>query len=98
MSKIVLRFQSAPGHENIGHTDGGGASELRSDIEIIILPQETAVNDAEDVLLMLVPIFRRKLGRDLFQLLRQIAVSGWHFKPPLQRRRYHPGVVRPVFP
>ena len=98
MAKVVLRFQPTPGHEDVGHADGGGTSELRSDVELIILPQETAVNDAEDVLLMLIPIFRRKLGRDLLQLLLQIAVPGWCVKPLLQRRRHHPDVFRPVFP
>ena len=44
--------------------DGGGVSELRSDVELIILLQKAAVNDAEDVLLVIVPIFRRKLGGD----------------------------------
>lgn len=98
MGKIVLRFQPTPGHEDVSHADGGGTSELRSDAELIILPQETAVNDVEDVLLMLVPIFRRKLGRDLFQLLRQTAVSGRRVKSLLQRRRHRPGVFLPIFP
>ena len=47
---------------------------------------------------MLVPILRRKLGRDLLQLPRQTAAAGGDLKPPLQRRRHHPGVFLPVFP
>ncbi len=47
---------------------------------------------------MLVPILRRKLGRDLLQLPRQTAAAGGDLKPPLQRRRHHPGVFLPIFP
>ena len=76
MGEVVLRFQTAAGHEGIGNTDGGGASELRSDVERIILRQKTPVNDVEDVLLMFLPIVCRKLGSNAFQLLRQITLSG----------------------
>ena len=37
MLKVIIRLQSAAGHECVGNADGGGVSELHSDIEIIIL-------------------------------------------------------------
>ena len=86
MLKVVFRLQAAAGHEGVGDADGGGVSELRSDVELIILLQKAAVNDVEDVLPVIVPIFRRKLGGDFFKLFRKVAAG--HIKPLLQRRRY----------
>ena len=37
MLKVIVRLQSAAGHEGVGDADGSGVSELHSDIEIIIL-------------------------------------------------------------
>ena len=76
MCKVAFRIQTAPRHEGIGNADGGGASELRSDVKRIILRQKTSVNDVEDVLLVFLPIVRRKLGRDAFQLPLQAELPG----------------------
>ncbi|NBI10615.1 hypothetical protein D1641_11415 [Colidextribacter sp. OB.20] len=96
MFKVVFRLQAAAGHEGICDADGGGVSELRSDVELIILLQKAAVNDAEDVLLVIVPIFRRKLGGDLLKLFHEVAAG--HVKPLLQRRRYRVLIFLPVLP
>ena len=96
MFKVVFRLQAAAGHEGVCDADGGGVSELRSDVELIILLQKAAVNDAEDVLLVIVPIFRRKLGGDLLKLFREVAAG--HVKPLLQRRRYRVLIFLPVLP
>ena len=96
MFKVVFRLQAAAGHEGVCDADGGGVSELRSDVELIILLQKAAVNDAEDVLLVIVPIFRRKLGGDPLKLFHEV-VAG-HVKPLLQRRRYRVLIFLPVLP
>ena len=96
MFKVVFRLQAAAGHEGVGDADGGGISELRSDVELIILLQKAAVNDAEDVLPVIVPIFRRKLGGDLLKLFHEVAAG--HVKPLPQRRRYRVLIFLPVLP
>ena len=64
-----FRLQSAPGQEGVGDTDGGGASEGCSYVELIIFLQEGTVNDVEDVPPMFFPIFRRQLADDMLQLV-----------------------------
>ena len=96
MLKVVFRLQATAGHEGIGDADGGGVSELRPDVELIILLQKTAVNDTKDVLLVVVPVFACKLGGDLFKLFSQVAAG--HVKPLLQRRRYRVLVFLPILP
>ena len=53
MLEIGFRLQSAAGHQRINDTDGGGASEGYSDVEIIIFLQKGTVNDVENVALVL---------------------------------------------
>lgn len=96
MLKVVFRLHPTAGHEGIGDADGGGVSELRPDVELIILLQKTAVNDTKDVLLVVVPIFACKLGGDLFKLFSQVAAG--HVKPLFQRRRYGVLVFLPILP
>ncbi|MPN53602.1 hypothetical protein SDC9_201266 [bioreactor metagenome] len=36
MLKVFVGFQPAAGHEDVDHADGGGVSELCSDVEFII--------------------------------------------------------------
>lgn len=69
MLEVVLRLQPAAAHESIGDTDGCGGSELDSYIEIIILLQKRILKDVEEITLVLIPVFIRKLGSDRFQLL-----------------------------
>ena len=75
MLKVAFRLQATAGHEGIGDADSGGVSELRPDVEFIILLQKGAVNDAEDVLLVIVPVFACKLGGNLFKLFRKVAAG-----------------------
>ena len=72
MFKVVLRFQATTGHENIGNADGGGIFELHSDVECIVLLQKTSVNDVNDVLLVVGPVFLRKLAGYFLKLFRKI--------------------------
>ncbi|MVB13068.1 hypothetical protein CAFE_38230 [Caprobacter fermentans] len=53
MLEIGFRLQSAAGHQRVSDTDGGGASEGYSDVEIIIFLQKGTVNDVENVALVL---------------------------------------------
>ncbi len=96
MLKVVFRLQAAAGHEGVFDADGGGVSELRPDVELIILLQKTAVNDVEDVLPVIVPVFPRELGSDLFKLSRKVGAG--HAKPLLQHRRYRVLVFLLVLP
>jgi len=34
--KVFVGVEAAAGHEGVGHADGGGISELHSDVELII--------------------------------------------------------------
>ena len=96
MLKVVFRLHAAAGHKSVGDADGGGVSELRPDVELIILLQKTAVNDVEDVLPVFVPVFRRKLSGDLFKLIRKVAAG--NVKPLLQCRRYRVPIFLLVLP
>ena len=69
MGVPFFRLQSAPGQEGVGDTDGGGASEGCSYVELIIFLQERTVNDVEDVPLMFFPIFHCQLAGDMLQLV-----------------------------
>ena len=71
MEKMFLRLQSAAGQQGVGGADHGGISERRPDVEVIIFFQKGTVNDTEDVILIVVPVFIHKLGGDGFQLLRK---------------------------
>ena len=71
MAEVFLRLQAAAGHEHIGHAHAGRLPERRPDVVFIVLFQERAVNDVEDVLFMLLPISRGQPCSDGFQLIRQ---------------------------
>ena len=57
MLKGVLRLQSAAGQQGIGDADGGDVPKRHAYIEIIIALQKGIVNDAENVTLVVVPVF-----------------------------------------
>jgi len=63
--KVFVRFQPAAGQNRVGDADGCGASELSSDVELIIFLQKAAVNDVDNVVLVFLPIFVRQLSGDL---------------------------------
>ncbi len=76
MLKVIFRLQAAAGHEGKGDADGGGVSELLSDVKRIILLQKTSVNDVEQIVLMVVPVVRRKLTGDFFKLVGKAVLAG----------------------
>ena len=71
MLEAVVRFKPAAGHERVGNADGGGALEGRSYVELIIPVKKGIVNDGEDILLIVPPVFLRKLRRDALKLVRE---------------------------
>lgn len=76
MLKVFVGFQTAAGHEGVGQTDRGGVSELCSNVEFIIFLQKAAVNDVEDVVLMILPILLCHLSGDLLQLVGKALFAG----------------------
>ena len=76
MLEVGFRLQPAAGHQRVSNADGCGASESHSDVEIIIFFQEGIVNDAEDVALVLCPIFISKPGSYLLQLVGKTVLCG----------------------
>ena len=55
--EVAFRLQSAAGHQSVSDADGGGCLKLHSDVILIIFLQKGTVNDIEEVLLMLRPVF-----------------------------------------
>ena len=66
VEKVFLRLQSAAGQQGVGGADDSGISERCPDVEVIIFFQKRTVNDANDVILIVVPVFIHKLGGDGF--------------------------------
>ncbi len=97
MFKILVRLQPTAGHENVSNTDSGGIFELHSDVECIIFFQKTSVNDVDDVLLMVGPVFLCKLAGDFFKLFREI-IPIRDTVPLCQRRRYDFPMFLPIGP
>ncbi len=93
--EVVL--QAAAGQQRIGDADRGGVLKCRAYVKGIIPLQEGAVNVVEDVILVVGPVFPRKPGGDLFQLLLEAVFAG-DCKTPLQCRRHHVPVFLPVLP
>lgn len=73
--KVVLRVKPASGHERIGDADGGGAAKSDAYVEIIIAIEKRIVNDGEDISLITIPVFVRKLGGDAFKLIGKSACA-----------------------
>ena len=78
MLEVVFRFQATAGHEGIGDADRGGAAERHFDVQFIILLQEGAVNDVEEVVLVVGPIFARQLRGNLPQLVCEAEIGRAH--------------------
>ncbi|MDD3228239.1 MAG: hypothetical protein PHE09_03380 [Oscillospiraceae bacterium] len=97
MLKIVLRLHATAGHEGIGDADGGGVSELHSDIKLIITVQKGIVNDVENIVLVVVPVFIRKLRRDTLHLFGKAVLAG-HTVIALQHCAYRVIVFRLQLP
>lgn len=97
MLEVVLRLQPAAGIEGVGDADSSGAFELYSDIELIILFQETSVNGVEDVVLVVVPVVLGQLSGDLPQLGGEAGPAG-DAETVLQRCRHGVLLLRAVLP
>ena len=66
--EVAFRLQSTAGHQSISDTDGGYCLELYSDVKLIIFLQKGTVNDIEEVLLMLRPVFLSQFSGYLGEL------------------------------
>ena len=66
--EVAFRLQSAAGHQSVSDADGGCCLELYSDVKLIILLQKGTVNDIEEVLLMLRPVFLSQFSGYLSEL------------------------------
>lgn len=66
--EVVFRLQSAAGHQSVSDADGGCCLELYSDVKLIIFLQKGTVNDIEEVLLMLRPVFLSQFSGYLGEL------------------------------
>ena len=97
MLEKSLRLQAAAGHERVGDAHGGSVAECDPYVEIIIFFQETSVNDAENVPLMLVPVIRGKLDGDVFKLFCQ-PMSAGNAVTVFQRRRHGVSVFVLILP
>ena len=65
MIEIVLRLQAAAGHKCVGNTDRCSLPKLHTKLTIIILLQETSVNDVGQVLFVIFPILPCKYRGNL---------------------------------
>ena len=66
--EVAFRLQSTAGHQSVSDTDGGCCLELYSDVKLIIFLQKGTVNDMEEVLLMLRPVFLSQFSGYLSEL------------------------------
>lgn len=66
--EVAFRLQSAAGHQSVSDADGGCCLKLHSDVKLIIFLQKGTVNDIEEVLLMLRPVFLSQFSGYLSEL------------------------------
>ncbi|WP_255575524.1 hypothetical protein [Caproiciproducens faecalis] len=97
MLKVFVGFQPAAGQNRVGDADRGGASELCSDVELIIFLQKATVNDVKNVVLMLLPIFVCQLSGNLLQLVGKTFFAGNGILP-FQRCRNRVLMFRAILP
>ena len=97
MLEAVVRFKPAAGHERVGDADGGGALKGRSYVELIIPVKKGIVNDGEDIPLIVLPVFLRKLRRDALKLVGKPSFPV-HTVAAFQHGAYRVRVFLPVFP
>lgn len=76
MLKVLLRFKTAARHEHIGDAGSGGFSEGRPNVKFIVLLKERSVNDTEDVALVLLPVVRSRLLRNVLDLMHKAVIGG----------------------
>ena len=90
MAEILLRLQPTAGHQGVGDADRGGGLELHPDVFFIVLLQKGTVNDVENVLPVVRPVFFRQTGGHIGQLLGQVVTA--HIVVALQHRHDRRGV------
>ena len=56
MLEILVCIQPTAGHQGVGDADGGGGLKLDFDVEFIVLLQERTVNDAKNLLTVILPV------------------------------------------
>ena len=57
MLEVISRLHPAAGQQRIGGADNGGVPKSGSDVELIIVLQKRAVNDADNIAPIVVPVF-----------------------------------------
>lgn len=97
MLEVFSRLHPTTGQQRIGGADNGGIPKSGSDVELIIVLQKGTVNDADNIAPVVVPVFIYKLRRHTLQLIGKPVFTG-NVEALLQRRRYHPTMILPVFP
>ena len=76
MPEILLRVYPAAGHQRVGDAGGGGVSERRPYVVIIIFLQKRIFNDAENIPLMVCPVVFYQPVRHKLQLIFQTVCAG----------------------
>jgi hypothetical protein len=97
MLEVISRLHPAAGQQRIGGADNGGVPKSGSDVELIIVLQKGTVNDADNIVPIVVPVFIYKLRRHTLHLIGKSVFTG-NVEALLQRRRYHLTMLLPVFP
>lgn len=97
MLEVISRLHPAAGQQRIGGADNGGVPKSGSDVEIIITFQKGTVNDADNIVPVVVPVFIYKLRCHTLHLIGKSVFTG-NVKALFQRRRYHLAMLLPVFP
>ena len=97
MLQYAFRFQSTPGQKHIERADGCRTAECRPDVILIIALQIRTVNDVEQVLPVVTPVFFRKAGSNLLELFHKIAAC-IYIEPLGQYICNSIGVIVPIFP
>ena len=97
MLKVGLRLHAAAGQESVGGADCCRAPKGCFDVKVIVLFQKGAFNEAEDVVLIVIPVFVHQLGGYTLQLIGK-ALFPRNRKAPLQSCRHRIPMLLPVLP
>ena len=97
MLKVGLRLHAAAGQENVSGADCRRTPKGCFDVKVIIFFQKGAFNEAENIILVVIPVFVHQLGGHTFQLIGQSLFPG-NRKAPLQGRRHSVLMLLPVLP
>ena len=76
MLKVIAGVQTAARHERVGGAHGSGIAERNLYVVIIILLKEGIGKDAEDVTVVIVPVFGHELGCNFLQLVGKTFLTG----------------------